>query len=234
DQHEPGPRLGHGQHRPDHPGGRPRLPVALRTPGPRPRQHPHGAARPDRRGERADRGPGPGHTPAGRGPSGAVRRLPGTGDQPVAPRLGDGVTGRPSSGITLAPWKPTMPQERSQASRWVLSLIPKNGFGWARTSSRSSSGSTVIWSSPPIAAIAALMPGSANAACRSSARCRGVEPMTRVAGYSTGSSPYSSRSRRRPSSNGSGNTPARPEEGDSTAIRSPGTGFGGYTASIME
>ncbi|CAM5507365.1 hypothetical protein SVIOM74S_03115 [Streptomyces violarus] len=82
----------------------------------------------------------------------------------------------------------------------MLSLIPKNGFGLARINSRSSSGSTVIWSSPPIDAMTALMPGSAKAAWMSSARSWGVEPILRVAGYSTGSSPYSLRSRSRPSS----------------------------------
>ncbi len=58
-------------------------------------------------------------------------------------------------------------------SRFVLSLIPKNGFGFARINSRSRNGSTVIWSSPPLDAMTA------------------VEPILRVVGYSTGSRPYS-------------------------------------------
>ncbi len=51
--------------------------------------------------------------------------------------------------------------------------------------------------------------------------------MTRVVGYSTGSSPISSRSRRRPSSYTSGKMAGNPADGDTIATRSPGRGFGG-------
>jgi hypothetical protein len=76
-------------------------------------------------------------------------------------------------------------------------------------------------------AITAAMPGSANAAWMSAARSAGDEPIVRVTGYSTGIRPKSSRSLRSPSSNGSGNRPGSPAEGDSTATRSPGLGLGG-------
>jgi Ca2+:H+ antiporter len=54
DQSQPGPRLGHGQHRPDRPRRRPGVRLAVRATRPRPRRHPHGAARPHRGGGLAD------------------------------------------------------------------------------------------------------------------------------------------------------------------------------------
>jgi hypothetical protein len=77
-------------------------------------------------------------------------------------------------------------------------------------------------------AITALMEGSANAACKSLALLAGGAPITRVVGYSTGTSPNSSLSLSSPSSKGSGNRPGRPADGDTTATASPGPGLGGY------
>jgi hypothetical protein len=59
------------------------------------------------------------------------------------------------------------------------------------------------------------------------ARSRGAEFIVRVVGYSTGTRPKSPRSLLSPSSNGRGNTPGSPEDGDRVATRSPGRGFGG-------
>ena len=93
-----------------------------------------------------------------------------------------------------------MPRFHRAISRLVLSLNPKNGLGFARINSRSSSGRTVIWSSPPMLAITALMSGSANAAWMSSARSCGLESIFRVVGNSTGFSPKSRSRRASPSS----------------------------------
>lgn len=85
----------------------------------------------------------------------------------------------------------------------------------------------MIWSSPPMLAITALMAGSATAAWMSTARSSGVEPSFRVVGYSTTFNPKASRSLRNPSSKGSGNWPGSPDEGDNTAIGSAGRGLAG-------
>ena len=84
----------------------------------------------------------------------------------------------------------------------------------------------MIWSSPPILASTARMPGSANAAIRSAARSPGEAPSRRVVGYSTGSSPNSSRSRRIARSCTAGNRPGAANDGDTTATRSPAASFG--------
>lgn len=56
----------------------------------------------------------------------------------------------------------------------------------------------MIWSSPPMLAITALMSGSAKAAWMSAARSSGAAPIVRVVGYSTTFRPKSSWSRRTP------------------------------------
>ncbi len=136
--------------------------------------------------------------------------------------------GRPNSVITEPPWYETTPCRHRKSSRLVLSLNPKNGLAWARISSPSRCGTTVIWSSPPMVARIAVTLGSVNAACTSAARSCGVASGFRVVGYSTGSRPNCSRRRRSPSSYGTGNMPGPPNDGERTATRSPGLALGGY------
>jgi hypothetical protein len=69
--------------------------------------------------------------------------------------------------------------------------------------------------------------GSAKAAWMSAARSAGVESIRRVVGYSTGTSPNSSRTRASPRSNGAGKISGRPDDGERTATRSPRCGFAG-------
>src|SRR6185437_86533 len=69
---------------------------------------------------------------------------------------------------------------------------------------------------------------SAKAAWRSRARSDGSAAGARVVWYSRGRSPSSSVSRRRPRSNGAGNSAAAPPDGDRTATVSPRSGFVGY------
>src|SRR5665647_2100429 len=65
------------------------------------------------------------------------------------------------------------------------------------------------------------------------ARAAGVAPTSRVVGYSTGISPVSSVSRRIACSCTTGNAPAAANEGEMTAMRSPGRAFGGWTRSSV-
>jgi hypothetical protein len=75
--------------------------------------------------------------------------------------------------------------------------------------------------------------GSAKAALTSAARAAGVAPTSRVVGYSTGISPVSSVSRRITCSCTSGNAPAAANEGERTAMRSPGRAFGWTRSSVI-
>lgn len=86
----------------------------------------------------------------------------------------------------------------------------------------------MIWSSPPTVASTARIEGSANAAFRSRARSCADAPSCRVVGYSTGTSPVSSSSRRIACSCTAGAKPGAAQDGDSTATRSPGRAFGGW------
>ena len=72
------------------------------------------------------------------------------------------------------------------------------------------------------------MSGSAKAACRSSARSRGLEPSLRVVGNSTARTSQRSSRRRSPSSKGPGKTAGSALLGERTATRSPRRGFSGY------
>src|SRR6266567_4222261 len=67
----------------------------------------------------------------------------------------------------------------------------------------------------------------------SAARSAALAAILRVVGYSTGTSRNSALSRSRPSSYGSGRMPGSPADGDSTAIRLPGSGLAGYAAASM-
>jgi hypothetical protein len=61
----------------------------------------------------------------------------------------------------------------------------------------------------------------------SAARACGLAPTWRVVGYSTGISPVTSRSRRTACSCTGGKAPGAANDGDSTAMRSPGRALGG-------
>ena len=74
------------------------------------------------------------------------------------------------------------------------------------------------WSLPPMLVRIALISGSANAACTSSARSRGLAPSLRVVGNSTVRTSQRSSSRRSPRSKGCGRPPAGPRP--ATARRS--------------
>jgi hypothetical protein len=73
----------------------------------------------------------------------------------------------------------------------------------------------------------ARMLGSANAAFRSAARAVGEASSCRVVGNSTGTRPVTSARRCMACSCTAGNAPGAAKEGDSTAMRSPGSAFGG-------
>jgi hypothetical protein len=73
--------------------------------------------------------------------------------------------------------------------------------------------------------------GSARAALMAAARSRGVAPTVRVVGYSTGTNPVTSVSRRIACSCTAGNAPAAANDGDKIAMRSPGWALGGWTRS---
>jgi hypothetical protein len=92
-------------------------------------------------------------------------------------------------------------------------------------------GITMIWSSPPTTARIPRICGSAKAALMSAARATGVAPTSRVVGYSTGMRLVTSVSRRIACSCNSGKAPAAANDGERTAIRSPGRAFGGWTGS---
>jgi len=109
--------------------------------------------------------------------------------------------------------------------------LPKNAFGVAVMTAGSRYRSTVIWSSPPIVARTALISGSAKAAIRSAARSCGAAASRRVVGYSTGTTPRSSRSRRMARSCTTGNTAGAANDGDTTATLSPACTLGGTTRS---
>ena len=87
------------------------------------------------------------------------------------------------------------------------------------------------WSSPPMVARTAPISGSANAAARSDARASGDAPSCLVVGYSTGSTPISSRSRRIATSWTAGKRPGAANDGDSTATRSPVASLAGTVSS---
>ena len=88
----------------------------------------------------------------------------------------------------------------------------------------------MIWSSPPTVAITARICGSANAAFRSRARSSGLAPSCRVVGYSTGTSPVTSARRRIACSCTAGAKPGAANDGETTAILSPGWALGGWTS----
>src|ERR1700678_1818336 len=113
----------------------------------------------------------------------------------------------------------------------VLSLVPRKGLGSRRASSASRCGMTVIWSSPPITARTARIRGSAKAALISAARASGVAPTARVVGYSTGIRPVTSVSRRIACSCTAGKAPAAANDGERTAICSPGRALTGRARS---
>ena len=75
----------------------------------------------------------------------------------------------------------------------------------------------MIWSSPPVVANTARIAGSAQAAIRSTARSAGVAPTVRVVGYSTGSSPHTSRIRRMACSCCAGYWPGAANDGETIA-----------------
>jgi Ca2+:H+ antiporter len=83
DQPEPGPRLGAGQHRPDHPDHRGRVHLAGGSSAARTRPDADGPAGPHRRRRGTHRGPRPGDPPAGRRAPGAARGLPVPRRQPL-------------------------------------------------------------------------------------------------------------------------------------------------------
>ena len=89
----------------------------------------------------------------------------------------------------------------------------------------------MIWSSPPMVASTARISGSAKAAFRSAARSRGEASTRRVVGYSTGTRPVTSVSRRIACSCTAGATPGAANDGDSTATLSPGAALGGWASS---
>src|SRR5262245_50176715 len=89
---------------------------------------------------------------------------------------------------------------------------------------------TVIWSSPPIVARTARTSGSANAAFRSAALSCGAASRRRVVGYSTGSSPSTSRIRASACSCTPAPMAGAANPAETTATLSPGDGLGGCTS----